>query len=94
MLLLIPAAAGATAAIDEYSLGQVGGQSPAPEDVQREAGGSSRTDPVQRGVLGENEAQSPLAAASAIILPGLGVALLLGGGLVLAARSRSRRGGA
>ncbi len=92
-LLLMPAGAGATAATDEYSLGPVGGENPVPEDVQRDPAGSSRIDPVQLGVLGENEpAQSPLATASAIILPGLGLALILTVGVVLVTRGRPRRG--
>lgn len=92
VLLLMPAGAAATAAIDEYSLGPAGGQNQAPEDVQRDPDGSTRTDPVQLGVLGENEpAQSPLAAAGAIVWPGLGLALVLTVAIALAMWERPRR---
>ena len=95
MLLLAPAGAAASAAVDEYSLGPVGGQNPAPEDVQRNPDAGSQADPDQPGVLGESEpARSPLAAAGAIVWPGIGVALLLTAGIMLAARRTPRRGAA
>lgn len=91
-LLLAPAGAAATAAVDEYSLGPVGGQNQVPADVQRDPDGNARIDPAQLGVLGESEpAQSTLAAAGAIVWPGLGLALVLTVAIALATSGRPRR---
>ena len=92
-LLAVPALAAASAAVDEYSLGPVGGQNPVPEDVQRAPDGSAQTDPDQPGVLGENEpTRSPLAAAGPIVWPGIAVALILTAGIMVATRRAPRRG--
>lgn len=89
-LLLMPAGAHGAAAVDEYSLGPVGGQNPAEVDVQRNPDGSTKTDPVQLGVVGENErVSSPLAAAGEIVWPGLALAVALAVGIALAARRGS-----
>lgn len=92
-LLSVPAGAAASAAVDEYSLGSVGGQNPVGVDVQRGPDGATQTDPDQPGALGENEpARSPLAMAGVFVWPGIGVALILTAGTMLA--TRRRRGGA
>lgn len=75
-LLLAPAAAHGAAAVDEYSLGPIGGQNATKGDVQRDSGAGAKATPDQRGVVGENEpGRSPLAAAGAGAW--IGLALLL-----------------
>jgi hypothetical protein len=79
VLLLLPASALAGAAVDEYSLGTVGGNDTGREaDVQRPPD-SSATAEQQLGVVGENvPSQSPLAAAGASAWIGLGAIALAG----------------
>lgn len=93
VLLLAPASALAVAAVDEYSLGPIGGQNAKESDVQRDPGAGSRPAPEQLGVVGENEpARSPLAAAGSG--PWIGLALVVVAGIVAAAWDRPPRSAA
>lgn len=76
-LLLSPAPAFGGAAVDEYSLGPVGGQNATKADVQRSSDIGAKATPDQLGVVGENEpARSPLAMAGAALWIGLGIVLV------------------
>lgn len=92
-LLLVPASAIATAAVDEYSLGPAGSQNPVSPATPAEQSGKPLEEPPQLGVVGENEpARSPLASAGIAVWLGLG--LLLAVGLLAAARGRLPRSAA
>ena len=92
-LLLAPSSALAAAAVDEYSLGPVGGQNPV--SAETPAGPGDDQPARQLGVVGENEpARSPLGEAGAAAWLAAGLVVALGAGIALAARGRPARGAA
>ena len=84
VVLLAPASAFAGAAVDEYSLGEAGGQLQA--DVQRDPNADVEVSD-QLGIVGENEAaESPLGAAGPVLWIGLAGLALAGAAMFLASR--------